>query len=58
MEETARFLEFEREDLTNLKRLAKVLRRQRRGGLIPLLVEVMELDTKKHITILKFIAQA
>lgn len=57
-EETARFLELEREDLAGLKELAKILRRQRRGGLIPLLVELMEQDTKKHITILEFIAHS
>jgi len=58
LEETARFLELERDDLADLEELAEVLRHQRLRGLIPLLVEVMELDTRKHITILEFIGRS
>ena len=58
VEETARFLALEREDLASLKELTKALRRQRRCGLIPVLVEFMELDTKKHIALLEFIAES
>ncbi len=57
-EETARFLELEREDLADLEELADVLRHQRLRGLLPLLVEVMELDTRKHITMLEFIGRS
>jgi hypothetical protein len=58
VEETARFLALERDDLASLKQLTKSLRRQRLRGLIPVLVEFMELDTKKHIALLEFIGQS
>lgn len=58
VEETARFLALERDDLASLKELTKVVRRQRLRGLIPVLVEFMELDTRKHIALLEFIAQS
>lgn len=58
VDETSRFLALERDDLAGLKELRKVLRRQRRRGLIPVLVEFMELDTKKHIALLEFIAES
>ncbi len=54
--ETNRFLEIEKQDLRGLKELGKLLHKQRFGGLFPLLVRLMELDTKKHRTILEFIA--
>ena len=58
MEATDRFLAFEREDLKSLHRLEKELRPVRDTTLFSLLVEVMELDTKKHIAILEFIRRA
>lgn len=58
VEATARFLALERDDLASLKELTKSLRRQRLRGLIPVLVESMQLDTKKHIALLEFIAQS
>lgn len=55
LEATDRFLVFEREDETALRRLKKELRPVRDTTLFSLLVELMELDTKKHIAILEFI---
>ncbi len=55
LEATNRFLAFEREDEKSLRRLQKELRPVRDTTLFSLLVELMELDTKKHIAILEFI---
>lgn len=55
VEATNRFLAFEREDEKSLHRLQKELRPLRDTTLFSLLVELMELDTKKHIAILEFI---
>ena len=55
LEATERFLAFEREDEKSLHRLQKELRPVRDTTLFSLLVELMELDTKKHIAILEFI---
>lgn len=52
---TERLLTFEREDMSSLRHLAKELRPVRDTTLFSLLVELMELDTKKHIAILEFI---
>jgi rubrerythrin len=52
---TDRLLAFEREDEKSLRRLRKELRPVRDTTLFSLLVELMELDTKKHIAILEFI---
>ena len=52
---TTRLLAFEREDAKSLRRLHKELRPVRDTTLFSLLVELMELDTKKHIAILEFI---
>ena len=46
---------FEHEDAKSLHRLQKELRPLRNTTLFSLLVELMELDTKKHIVILEFI---
>jgi hypothetical protein len=54
-EATQRFLAFEHEDAKSLHRLQKELRPVRNTTLFSLLVELMELDTKKHIAILEFI---
>jgi len=54
-EATERFLAFEREDEKSLRHLAKELRPVRDTTLFSLLVELMELDTKKHMAILEFI---
>jgi hypothetical protein len=55
VEATDRLLALEREDAISLHRLQKDLRPVRDTTLFSLLVEVMELDTKKHIAILEFI---
>jgi rubrerythrin len=55
LEATERFLTFEREDAKSLAALQKELRPVRDTTLFSLLVELMQLDTKKHITILEFI---
>lgn len=52
---TDRLLAFEREDMSSLRHLEKELRPVRHTTLFSLLVELMELDTKKHIAILEFI---
>jgi hypothetical protein len=58
LEATRRFLDFEHEDDKSLGRLQKELRPVRDTTLFSLLVELMQLDTKKHIAILKFIRRA
>lgn len=55
LEATERFLTFEREDAKSLERLQKELRPVRNTTMFSLLVELMQLDTKKHIAILQFI---
>ena len=55
VEQTNRFLEQERSDLSELKVLERAMRRQHRDGLFPLLVRTMELDTYKHVAILEFL---
>jgi len=52
---TEALLSFEREDQKALHRLRRELRPVRDTTLFSLLVELMELDTKKHIAILEFI---
>ena len=58
LEATERFLTFEREDAKALERLQKELRPVRHTTLSSLLVELMQLDTKKHIAILQFIRRS
>jgi rubrerythrin len=58
LEATDRFLAFERADEKSLRRLAKDLRPVRDTTLFSLLVELMELDTKKHVAILEFIRRS
>lgn len=55
LEQTARFLELEREDATSLKELARELRPVRHDTLWLLLVEMMRLDTEKHLLILSYL---
>ncbi len=52
---TSRFLEQERQDARQLKHLKKELADVKDTTLWSLLVELMEADTAKHISILKFI---
>jgi|SRR5690348_10180002 rubrerythrin len=52
--QTERFLDVERENAEQLKELKKEVRRLR-SGLLELIVDGMEADTRKHIGILKYI---
>lgn len=54
--QTEELLGFERADLQSLRDLAKELKPVRKTTLWSLLVEMMELDTEKHIRLLCFIA--
>jgi len=58
IEATERFLAFERDDEKSLRKLQKELRPYRDTTLFSLLVELMELDTKKHIAILEFVRRS
>lgn len=53
--ETKRLLAFEQDDLAELRRLRKDLKRTTAYRLLALLVDLMIQDTRKHIEILKFI---
>jgi hypothetical protein len=55
LEATDRFLAFEHADAKSLRQLRKELHPLRETTLFGLLVELMELDTKKHVAILEFI---
>ena len=52
---TQRLLAMEEHDVGELNRLRRELRSDRSASMWPLLVEIMELDTEKHIRILKAI---
>jgi rubrerythrin len=55
IEPTERFLEAERDDRAQLRHLRKELKPARDDTLWPLLVELMEIDTEKHIKILEYL---
>lgn len=55
LEVTARLLERERQDLSELKQLHRELSEVKDTTLWDLLVELMERDTDKHIAILEFV---
>jgi len=55
LEQTQRFIEFEREDAASLKALSRELRPTETGTLWRLLVELMQLDTEKHLRILDYL---
>ena len=55
LEPTERFLTAEREDQEQLRVLRRALRPARDETLWPLLVELVEIDTQKHITILEYL---
>ncbi|HMD45902.1 MAG TPA: hypothetical protein VKG43_07070 [Acidimicrobiales bacterium] len=54
-EQTEHFLKVEHDDLKELRQLSKRLRPVRDTTLWELLVELMEMDTRRHIRILEFI---
>lgn len=55
LEPTERFLEAEQEDRVRLAQLRRQLKPVRADTLWPLLVELMEIDTGKHIRILEYL---
>ncbi len=55
LEPTERFLEAEREESKKLSALRKSLKPAGTSTLWPLMVELMEIDTSKHIRILEFL---
>ncbi len=55
LEPTERFLDAERDDQATLRRLRKELKPARDDTLWPLLVELMEIDTGKHIRVLEYL---
>jgi hypothetical protein len=57
LDRTKRFIAVEEEDLRQLGTLRRQLQPVHKTTLWPLLVELMELDTKKHLRILEFIAE-
>jgi hypothetical protein len=54
-EPTERFLEAERDDRRQLRALAGALKPLRHSNVWPLVVELMEIDTRKHIRILEYL---
>ena len=56
-EPTQRFLDAEREESGKLAALRKELKPLRTDTLWPLLVELMEIDTAKHVRILEYLAE-
>jgi rubrerythrin len=52
---TSELLELEKEDEHELRRLRHMMRNEPDGSLLPLLVDLLLLDTQKHITMLRFI---
>ena len=55
LEQTRRFLEIERRDEVDLRSLAHELRHLREETMWPLLVELMRLDTEKHVRVLEYL---
>jgi bacterioferritin (cytochrome b1) len=55
LEPTERFLAAEHDDQEQLRSLRRTLRPARDDTLWPLLVELVEIDTEKHITILEYL---
>jgi rubrerythrin len=57
LEPTERFLAAERDDHKKLHQLARELRPVANETLWPLLVELMEIDTEKHVRILEYLRE-
>jgi rubrerythrin len=55
LEPTERFLEAERDDRRRLRALAKALEPLGGQNVWPLIVELMEIDTRKHVRILEYV---
>jgi rubrerythrin len=54
---TSELLQLEKEDERELRRLRHMMRNEPDGSLMPLLVDILLLDTRKHITMLQFIGR-
>lgn len=57
LEATERLLDAERRDAKELNRMSRPLRSMRGLSLWPLLIELMQRDTEKHIGILRFVCR-
>ena len=57
LEPTERFLEAERDDRRQLRALGKALRPLGEQNVWPLIVELMEIDTRKHVRILEYLQE-
>jgi hypothetical protein len=55
LEPTERFLDAERDDRRRLRALAGALKPLRDTNVWPLVVELMEIDTRKHIRVLEYL---
>jgi rubrerythrin len=55
LELTERFLDAEREDRRRLRALADTLRPLEHDSLWPLMLELMEIDTRKHVRVLEYL---
>ena len=55
LEPTERFLAAEREESRKLAALRRTLKPAAAGSLWPLMIELMEMDTSKHVRILEFL---
>jgi hypothetical protein len=54
-EATSELLALEKDDDRELRHLRRLMRHEPKSSLLPLLVDMLLLDTEKHITILRFI---
>lgn len=57
-DEIEHFIDVEEQDAEELRRLRRQLRPMRQTSLLSLMVELMELDTQKHLRILEFIRRS
>jgi rubrerythrin len=55
LEPTERFLDAERDDRRRLRDLASALKPLRDANIWPLVIELMEIDTRKHIRVLEYL---
>ena len=57
LKETKRLLQIEQDDAEKLKQIREDLRSAPRGAMWPVLVEIMAIDTEKHVKVLQAIEQ-
>lgn len=58
LREVSRAIDVERRDAVDLRRLRRLVAPMKDTSLLALMIEVMELDTQKHVKILEFIRRA